>query len=168
MPEIDPQILSVAMTFFVLLNSAKSTIREFFSERRVGAKAHVAKSPGDDDSAAAFVVGNETRATARRVSADPYSTMESHIVRSLTVVLLLFAVYKLIIAELPHELPQQRTSLSQLQSAGNSQQWEYSVLNRSLSEADLNTLGNEGWELISHKFEIESKVETFIFKRRKS
>lgn len=164
MPDIDPQILSVALTFFVLLNSAKSTIKEFFNGRRLRAKA-IATS---DDTHAAFIVGNETRAMARRDYADPYSTMESHIVRGLTVVLLLFAVYKLIIAEVPHQEPQQRTSLSQIQFAHNSQQWEYSVLNKTLSEADLNNLGNEGWELISHKFEMESKVDTFIFKRRKS
>lgn len=167
MPDIDPQIVSVFITFFLLINAAKSTIKEVLNGSRVRGKSPAAKSD-KDESPATSVVEKKTRATAKRGSVDPYSTIESHIVRGVVVVLLSFGVYKLIIAELPHREPQQRISLAQIQSGGNTEQWEYTVLKRTLSESELNALGDEGWELISHKFGLESKIEMYIFKRRKS
>ena len=166
MPDIDPQIVSVALTFFLLINAAKSTITEVFSSR-VRGKSLAAK--GDkDDSPATSVVEKKTRATARRGSIDPYSIIEGHIVRGVVVVLLSFGVYKLIIAELPHREPQQRMSLAQIESEGNTQQWEYIIRNKTLSEGELEALGDDRWELIDHKFEKELKIDTYIFKRPKS
>jgi hypothetical protein len=166
MPDIDPQIFSVALTFVLLITAAKSTIKEILDRSRVRTKS-ASKNDGDE-SPATPDADKKPRAIARRRSVDTYATMESHIVRSLLVVLLSFAVYKLIIAELPHREPQQQMSLSPIQSRGNPERWEYSVREKTLSESELNALGNEGWELISHKFEMESKMDTYILKRRKS
>ena len=43
------------------------------------------------------------------------------------------------------------------------QKWEYLLVRGAASEAKLNELGNEGWELIQYDFESSS----FYFKRPK-
>ncbi len=166
MPDIDPQIVSVVLTFLLLINAAKSTVKEVVNGARVRGKSPEVKAYKDESSATS-VVEKKPRATAGRRSIDPYATIESHIVRGVVVVLLSFGVYKLIMAELPHQESEQRMSLSEIHPGGNTEQWEYAILKKTLSEAELNALGKEGWEMISHKFDIVSKVDTYMLKRRK-
>ena len=48
--------------------------------------------------------------------------------------------------------------------------WEYQVLNincgRAEFEARLNSLGQEGWEVISHKYDVKLEKHYFILKRK--
>lgn len=165
MPDIDPQILSVALTLVLLITSAKSTIKELLAGSRVSAEP-VPRSV-NDEAPANSAIAKKPRGIARRRPVDPYSIIESHIVRGLLVVLLSFAVYKLIMTELPRREPHQAMSLSQIESEVNTERWEYAVKKKTLSEVELNALGNEGWELISHKFDGASNIDTYILRRRK-
>lgn len=166
MPELSDQFLAVGLTLSLLVSSASSIIKGVFNGSSAKAKSLLTK--GDNDESTAIpVVDEKPKPKARRRSADAFATMERHIIRRLPFVFLLFAVYKLILVELPHREPQQRMSFAQSQSESSPSQWEYAVLKKTLSQEELDALGNEGWELISHKFEIEPKIETYIFKRRK-
>ncbi|HWN08121.1 MAG TPA: hypothetical protein VNO50_02390 [Pyrinomonadaceae bacterium] len=166
MPDIDPQIVSVVLTFLLLINAAKSTVTEVVKGTRVRGKSPAAKDYIDESPATA-VVEKKRRERAGRRSIDPYAIIESHIVRGVVVVLLSFGVYKLIMAELPHRESEQRMFFTQADSGVNTGQWEYAVRKKTLSEGELNDLGNQGWELISHKSDIASKVDTYTLKRRK-
>jgi len=46
------------------------------------------------------------------------------------------------------------------------QKWEYKVMNQ-LSEAGLNKLGAEGWELVAITFDDSGRSRIFYFKRSK-